>query len=160
MNSRTLTGILALLLVFACPTPPHAGPDSHREAVARLFELTHLQRLIEESVDGVLALQITQNPALAEHREALRAFLQKYIGWQALKDDLTAMYLQAFTEAELDQMIAFYSSPTGQKVLRRLPELVQQRNRLAMQRLQEHIGELQQEIGAGTGKQGSKMNSQ
>ena len=152
MNSRTLTGILALLLVFACPTPPHAGPYSHREAVARLFELTHMQRLIEDSVDDVLALQITQNPALAEHREVLRAFLRKYIGWQAMKEDLAAMYLQTFTEAELDEMNAFYGSPTGQKVLQRLPELVRQRNQLAMRRLQEHIGELQQEIGAGEGK--------
>ena len=62
------------------------------------------------------------------------------------------MYLQVFTEAELDQMNAFYSSPTGQKVLQRLPELVRQRNQLAMQRLQEHIGELQQEIERGAGK--------
>ena len=152
MKSRTLTGILAVLLVLASPAASHAGSDSHRQAVARLFELTHMQRLIEESVDGVLTLQITQNPALAEHRDALRAFLEKYVGWQALRDDLAAMYLQAFTEAELDEMNAFYSSPIGQKVLQRLPELVQQRNRLAMQRLQEHIGELQQEIGAGAGK--------
>jgi hypothetical protein len=152
MNSRTLPGLLVFLLALACPTVSHAGPDSHRQAVARLLELTHMQRLIEESVDGVLTLQIAQNPALAEHKEALRAFLEKYIGWQALKDDLTAMYLQAFTEAELAEMNDFYSSPTGQKVLQRLPELVQQRNQLAMRRLQEHIGELQQEINAGGGK--------
>jgi hypothetical protein len=152
MNSRTLTGILALLMALACPTVSHAGSDSHRQAVARLFELTHVQRLIEESVDGALALQIAQNPALAQHREALRAFLEKYIGWPALKDDLAAMYLQAFTEADLDEMNAFYSSPTGQKVLQRLPELVQQRNQLALRRLQEHIGELQREIDAGAGK--------
>lgn len=152
MNSRTLTGILAVLFILASPVTSPAGPDSHLQAVTRLFELTHMQRLIEDSVDGVIALQIAQNPALAAHRDALRAFLEKYIGWNALKDDLTAMYLQAFTEAELDQMNAFYSSPTGQKVLQRLPELVQQRNQLAMQRLQEHISELQQEIGAGAGK--------
>ena len=152
MSSRTLPGLLALLLALTCPTGPCAEPDSHRQAVARLFELTHMQRLIEESVDGVLALQVAQNPALAAHKEALRVFLEKYIGWQGLKDDLVAMYLQAFTETELDEMNAFYSSPTGQKVLQRLPELVQQRNRLAMQRLQEHIGELQQEITTGAGK--------
>jgi uncharacterized protein len=146
VNSRTLSGMLVLLLVLAAPTVSPAGPDSHRQAVARLFELTHLQRLIEDSVDDVIALQIAQTPALAGHRDALHAFLEKYIGWQALKDDLAAMYLQAFTEAELDQMNAFYSSPTGQKVLQRLPELVRQRNQLAMQRLQQHIGELQQEI--------------
>jgi uncharacterized protein len=152
MKLPALTGFLVCILILAVPTISPAGPDSHREAVARLFELTQIQRLIEESVDDVLALQITQNPALAEHREAMRAFLQKYIGWQAMKDDLAVMYLQAFTEAELDEMNAFYGSPTGQKVLQRLPELVRQRNQLAMQRLQEHIGELQQEIGAGEGK--------
>jgi hypothetical protein len=152
MNSRTLTGLLAVLLVMASSTGSHAGPDGHRQAVARLFELTHMQRLIDESVDGVLALQVAQDPALAEHREALRVFLEKHIGWQALKDDLEAMYLQAFTESELEAMNAFYSSPTGQKVLQRLPELVQQRNQLAMRRLQEHIGELQREIDAGGGK--------
>ena len=146
MNFRTLPGLLAFLLVLTCATGTSAASDSQRQAVARLFELTHMQRLIEESVDGVLALQIAQNPALAEHKNALRAFLEKYIGWQGLKDDLAAMYLQSFTVAELDEMNAFYSSPTGQKVLQRLPELVQQRNQLAMRRLQEHIGELQQEI--------------
>jgi hypothetical protein len=152
MNLRTLTGSLVVVLALTGPDGIYAGPDEQRQAVARLFELTHMQRLIEESVDGVIALQIAQNPALAEHRDALRAFLEKYIGWQALKEDLMTMYLQAFTEAELDEMNAFYSSTTGQKVLQRLPELVQQRNRLAMQRLQEHIGELQQEIGAKAGK--------
>jgi hypothetical protein len=152
VNSRILTGLFVLVFLLGSPAAHPAEADGHRKAVERLFELTHLQRLIEDSVDNVLTLQITQNPALAAHRDALRAFLEKYIGWQALKDDLTTMYLQAFTEAELDEMNAFYSSATGQKVLQRLPELVQQRNRLAMQRLQEHIGELQQAIGAAPGK--------
>jgi hypothetical protein len=152
VNSRILTGLFVLVFLLGSPATHPAEADGHRKAVERLFELTHLQRLIEDSVDNVLTLQITQNPALAAHRDALRAFLEKYIGWQALKDDLTTMYLQAFTEAELDEMNAFYSSATGQKVLQRLPELVQQRNRLAMQRLQEHIGELRQAIGAAPGK--------
>jgi hypothetical protein len=152
MNLRILTGSLVVMLALTGADGLYAGPDEQRQAVARLFELTHLQRLIEDSVDGVLNLQIAQNPTLAEHRDALRAFLEKYIGWQALKEDLTTMYLQAFTEAELVEMNAFYSSPTGQKVLQTLPELVKQRNQLAMQRLQEHLGELQQEIGATPGK--------
>ena len=75
MNSRVLTGLFALLLVLACPAAAPAGTDSHRQAVARLFELTHLQRQIEDGVDRVLNLQIMQNPALAEHRDALRAYL-------------------------------------------------------------------------------------
>lgn len=47
---------------------------------------------------------------------------------------------------ELRQMNAFHITPVGQKVLTRVPELVQQRNQMAMQRLQQNIGELQQAI--------------
>jgi hypothetical protein len=151
MNTLTLNGMLIVLLALSLPAWSDAGPDAHRQAVARLFELTHMQQLIDDSVDRAVTLQIAQNPALAAHQAALRAFMEKYIGWQALKDDLTAMYLHAFTETELEQMNAFYGSPTGQKVLQRLPELVQQRNRLALQRLQAHIGELQEEIKGGSG---------
>ncbi len=56
------------------------------------------------------------------------------------------MYLSTFDEKELEQINAFYITPAGQKVITALPQLVQQRNQLAMQRLQQNIGELQQII--------------
>jgi len=43
---------------------------------------------------------------------------------------------------------AFNITPAGQNVITVLPELVQERNQLAMMRLQQNIGELQQIIGA------------
>jgi hypothetical protein len=58
------------------------------------------------------------------------------------------MYMAAFTEPELAEINAFYSTPAGQKLIQRLPELIQQRDKLAMQRMQENIGELQQKITA------------
>ena len=63
-----------------------------------------------------------------------------------MKDNLTTMYMTAFTEQELNEINTFYSSPGGQKLIQRLPELIQQRDQLAMQRIQENIGELQQAI--------------
>jgi len=78
----------------------------------------------------------------------VREFLERHIGWQSLEDALAGMYLQVFTEQEINEMNTFYSTPTGRKVIERLPELVQQRNQLASKRLQENIGELQYEISA------------
>ncbi len=77
------------------------------------------------------------------------AFLEKYIGWKAIRDDLAQMYMETFSEDELKAMNAFYITPTGQKVITIIPQLVQQRNQLAMQRLQENIGELRAAIGNG-----------
>ena len=58
------------------------------------------------------------------------------IGWNALKNDITDMYLPTFSEQELVQINAFYITPARQKVIKVVPELVTQRNQLAMQRLQ------------------------
>ncbi len=82
------------------------------------------------------------------HEKTMHDFFTKYMGWNALKDELADMYMRKFTEKELEQINAFYITPAGQKVITVLPELVQERNQLAMMRLQQNIGELQQIIGA------------
>jgi hypothetical protein len=105
-----------------------------------------MEKKVDQSIDSILELQMSQNPALSVHEVEMRAFFEKYIGWAALKNDITAMYLRTFSEDELKKINDFYITPAGQKVISVLPELVQQRNQLAMTRLQQNIGELQQII--------------
>jgi uncharacterized protein len=131
----------ALLLAWLAPQIASADAASHRAAVEQLFTLTRLQQKIDESVQTVAALQLQQNPELAPRRDAITAFLEQYIGWNALHEDLVQMYLQAFSEQELETINAFYSTPAGQKIITTVPQLVAERNRLAMQRLQDNMAE-------------------
>ena len=120
-----------------------ADDKGHMEQVDILFKLTRMKQKIDESVESVAQLQLRQNPALAAKNDQLMAFLERHIGWNAVKADLYAMYMQTFTEDELKTINDFYITPLGQKVIVIVPQLVQERNRLAMQRLQENVGELQ-----------------
>lgn len=146
------TGYLITLLFTASLIIPRmsvADDNSRLEQVEILFKLTRMEQKINESVQSVAQLQLRQNPALEEKREQLMAFLERHIGWSAVRGDLSSMYMQAFTEEELKTINDFYITPTGQKVITIVPQLVQERNRLAMQRLQENIGELQAIMSAG-----------
>ena len=154
INRKTIVVAALLLLAAGQLSSALADDASHRKAVHKLFELTGMQQQIEESVDNVLALQLAQSPQLATNKAVVREFLERHIGWHSLEDALTDMYLQEFSEQELNEMIAFYSSATGQKVIERLPVLVQLRNQLASTRLQENIGELQYQLGNAGKKQG------
>ena len=140
----TLTGVTALITFLLSPALYAADKDSHLQQVETLFRLTNMEQKIDQSIDSVMQLQLSQNPQLSQHADKMRAFFEKYIGWDALKSDITDMYMQTFSEKELEAINAFYITPTGQKVITALPVLVQQRNQLAMQRLQENIGELRQ----------------
>jgi hypothetical protein len=145
------TGYLISLLLAACLILPGltvADDKGHVEQVEILFKLTRMEQKINESVESVAQLQLRQNPALAAKSDQLMAFLERHIGWNAVKADLYAMYMQTFTEDELKAINDFYITPLGQKVIVIVPQLVQERNRLAMQRLQENIGELQQIMSA------------
>ena len=105
-----------------------------------------MEKKINESVDSILQLQLRQNPQLSDKQAEIRTFFEQHIGWNALKHDIAKMYLQTFSEDELKAINAFYITPAGQKVIKELPQLVQQRNQLAMKRLQQNIAELQQII--------------
>lgn len=137
--------IIALLLCLNAATLV-AAENSQRDQVETLFRLTNMEKKIQESVDSIVQLQIRQNPQLAQHETTMHDFFTKHIGWQALKDDIADMYMKTFSEKELEEINAFYITPAGQKVITQLPLLVQQRNELAMMRLQQNIGELQKII--------------
>ena len=143
-----LNAATALILLLAFQGSAVADNSSHVQQVETLFKLTQMEKKVDQSIDSILELQMSQSPALSVHEAEMRAFFEKYIGWAALKNDITAMYLRTFSEDELKKINDFYITPAGQKVISVLPELVQQRNQLAMTRLQQNIGELQQIINA------------
>jgi len=140
-------GLASLLFILSLtPALSSADATSHRQQVETLFRLTQMEKKIQESVDNVIQLQLRQSPQLSQHEKTMRTFFDKHIGWDAMKDDLAEMYLKRFSEEELEKINAFYITPAGQKVITVLPELVKERNQLAMQRLQQNIGELQKTL--------------
>jgi len=153
---QKLVTLLLVALIYSAPGISLADTDSHRQAVETLFKLTHMEQKVNESVDNVLLIQLQQSPQLEPHRQALDDFLQRHIGWASMKDEIAAMYMEMFSEKELKEMNAFYMTPTGQRVITDVPQLVQRRNQLAMQHMQENIGELQKLIAPQSG-QNSQM---
>ncbi len=151
--------LLSLALIWVTPVAWGADTPTPRDEVEMLFKLTRMEQKINESVVFAVQLQLQQNPRLQQHRALLHSFMQKHIGWDALKEDIAAMYLRTFTQKDLQQMNAFYITTTGQKVIEQLPQLVQERNQLAMQRLQANIGELQRIIEQESGSSASPSPS-
>ena len=144
---KPLLAVILLMFFSITATSSVADNSSHVQQVQTLFKLTQMEKKVNESIDSIMQLQMSQSPGLAQHEAAMRAFFERQIGWNALKDDITQMYLRTFTEEELKAINDFYITPAGQKVINVLPGLVQERNQLAMTRLQQNIGELHQIIG-------------
>jgi hypothetical protein len=149
--------ILAAALVLAAPavraqsttaasaaaTPVSA---SHRKAAEELLATTGSEKNMAEMTSRMLDAQLEQRPEMKPVEPEMRAFINKYMSWQSIKDDLVQLYAQEFSEKELKELNKFYQTPVGRKTIQKMPMLMQAGMEIGQKRVQEHLPELQKSI--------------
>ncbi len=139
---------MALLLCTAAPQPAGADTGRHRAAVFELLELVRVDALTRESVRAALQQQYNALPALKNYSDIVEPFFEEHLSYEALKEEYADLYVEAFSEAEIRELIAFYETPLGQKTLNVLPELMQRGTEIGARRLRENMDELMEKIQA------------
>jgi hypothetical protein len=148
---KTLLSLLAFGLLSVAPAAIRADEASHRQAAEALLNLMGMEKVLSQSVDQMLQIQVQQNPAIAPYEKEMHDFLNKYMSWSSLKDDMVKAYAEQFTEAELKQLADFYRTPLGQKTVRIMPTLMAKGAEMGQKRVQDHLPELQAAIQAKAG---------
>jgi hypothetical protein len=154
--SSLLLVLLAVSPAFAQQTVAEAAAQSRaavdarkaaaapptREEVLKLFDLLQ----ITKTMDAVINATKQQSMEIAEQMirermpnitpEQKKQFtgmvdevMREALGTAAINEMLAAtipVYQHHLTKADLDAMVAFYSSPVGQKILREQPAMVQE----------------------------------
>jgi hypothetical protein len=135
--------ILIGVIAFSQPATIRADEASHRKAVEALFGLMEMDSLLSQSVDKMLEMQVQQNPQLVPYQAQMKAFLNKYMSWASLKDDMTKLYMAEFTESEINELTKFYQTPLGKKTVKKMPALMTKGAEIGQKRVQDHLPELQ-----------------
>ena len=142
--------VLALVLAAATDAAwAQQQPSPAALASARqLMELKGVQNLVAPVVIGVIQQTtggiLQTNPGLskdlAEVSEQLRNEYQQRSA--EVTNDVVKLYAQRFTEQELKEAVAFYKTPTGQKLLAEEPKILDE----TYGRLQQWAIRLQDEV--------------
>lgn len=133
-------GIVAL---GAAPTP---GKASSRQAALELVEVMRVQQTATTSSDVLADTMIKANPVLAPYRDVIIKWAHDTMTWEAVGPRITDIYQETFTDKELRQAAAFYRTPTGQKMLDKLPEVMQKSVAVGAELGQAHQEELRRMI--------------
>ena len=89
--------------------------DSHRAAALELLLARGMPEMLESQCRLMVDKQIAMQPELAAMREKLLEFYRGAFGFEALKDDLVAIYVGEFSEAELREITRMCNTPVGKK---------------------------------------------
>jgi uncharacterized protein len=112
---------------------PEPEPSASAVAMAReIIDLKGSVALFAPVVAGVIervrTLLLQTNPALRKDLDEVSAMLRKQFEPRTadLLNQFSKFYASTFTEPELKQILAFYRSPTGKKVIAIEPGLLQE----------------------------------
>jgi hypothetical protein len=135
-------------------TLDHAStPATHRDAAIRLLVESGTETAMVTMQEIMLKQQLELHPIIKPYQDVLRAFLDKYASFTALREDLAKLYMGRFTELQLRQILAFYQTPTGRIAVHEMPKVIEQAAALGKDRVAAHMDELKDMIlkkGSGT----------
>jgi len=123
-----------------------AATASHNAAAERFLTLAHADKLgtpVYMQVQQMFAQRFQQTKApeskksvLDSYQAKANAALDNAIGWNKIKPKMVDLYTATFTEQELKDLVKFYESPLGKKVLSEMPKVTQQSAQLTQQSLE------------------------
>lgn len=138
MFKSILTAVLMLSATSLCAAAPAAaatGGGASTKTVEKLLEITHADntaKLLQAQIQGSLAQQIQQlnlgaadKPIIDKYSKELNTTVMPELSWAKLKPDMVKAYSTTFTEEEVNDLIKFYTSKTGQVYLQKAPQLSQ-----------------------------------
>ena len=145
MNRAPLQALLLLLAsLFAFPAT--AATEQHRQAANQLLDAMNINQLLAQSIEAMMQLELSKNPALLPFEGTMRSFFKKYMSGESLRPDFIDLYVATFSERELVELTRFYRSPIGRKALKTAPGLMAKGAAIGQQRVQENLPELQRMV--------------
>jgi len=143
-SGALVTRVFVALLLFAAAGASRAAeapPGKARD----LYRLIGGDRTIEQAADAMLTA-IRANPQLQPYGDVIKEWFSRVVATGEFETEMVKLYADAFTDAELDELLAFYRSPLGQKSLERMPELMRRGADIGSRIAKQHTGELEEMI--------------
>ena len=144
---------VSVLLSLCIASLGYADSQTHRQAAEEVLRLTKVDKMLGPLIDQIQQVQIQQLQQMNLSREAYSAaqrYLQRIndlvareMQWQEIKNDYIKLYTDAFTEQELRQLIQFYSTPLGHRVVEKMPVLMEQSMQLGQKKMMKIKPEIQ-----------------
>ena len=154
--------IIFLLLLFSQLS--FADQISHRKAVDELFILMKTSKMMDSvkiQTKQMLFQQLSQQdipeakkPLFNKYMSKMVELITETLNWDKIKPQMTDLYVSNFSENEINDMLAFYRSPTGKKFVEKMPvimqksmEIGQKQSRTMIPKLNRLLEQMKKELG-------------
>ncbi|WP_428243445.1 DUF2059 domain-containing protein [Gynuella sp.] len=145
--------IVCLLL---CSFTAVAADSSKEAKVVELMDLMNMNALIDnmyaqmepmlQNVSKELDIKPSEQPLFDQYYKDVVAIMKADFSWEKMQPGMIDLYSRQFSEQEIDDMLAFYKTETGQAVLKKMPQLMQASMQLSQTLMQSAMPKMQARV--------------
>jgi uncharacterized protein len=158
MDARVfLKTVLCLCLLPLTTFVGRADEASEVAKIHELLKLTKVERTLvqvqEQNLEQIkssvfqqmfpVKLTPEQKAQVNALADKVAAVMGKALNWSDLEPEYTKIYAETFTEKQIDDLLAFYRSPTGQVIVDKMPVLLKESTVIVQKRMAAVNPELQ-----------------
>ena len=157
-----LPAFCAALILTCGSAQVLADAKSHAADAERFLLLARADKLavpVYAQVQQMFAQRFAESNAPQTEKAVLETYqaqantaLEQAVGWDKLKPDMVKLYTSNFNEQEMKELIRFYESPLGKKVLEKVPTLTAQSAQLTQGKLEAAVPKVNQLLAEMTAK--------
>ena len=131
-----LTLTLLASTLFATPA------QQKKTAALSMLNAMNKNKNMDKLITRMVKMQVMQNPLLRLHEQKVMRFFLKHSSFQKIKPQLASLYAKELTIPEMRTFTAFCKTKEGQRILLKMPRLMQLSSNLGQRNLQKHYPEL------------------
>ncbi|WP_020407515.1 DUF2059 domain-containing protein [Hahella ganghwensis] len=146
--------LLTALFLITFSLSATASDTSKRETVEELLEVMKADAMVDIIYSQMKQMAVGLGQRLGVKKDEQEIFddymgnvyslMQEQMNWEKMKDPIIDVYLKHYTQEEIQGMLDFYKSDTGQSVLKKMPLVVADSTQVSQQMLQEILPQLKQ----------------
>ena len=144
-----LIGLVALTINF-----PAFGEAGKRESVKELMVLMEVDSMIETiysqmnqmfaGVGKQMGIKASEQAVFDNYMQKISALMIEEVSWEKMEEPMIDIYLNNYTEEEIQDMLTFYRSSTGRSLVKKMPEVMGESTKLSQELLVDFMPKIQE----------------
>ncbi|ENW95811.1 DUF2059 domain-containing protein [Acinetobacter sp. NIPH 298] len=152
--------LIPTLVLGAAICMPAFAQQASKESVKELLKITKSEQLIDQMSEQMNMMmsssieQMTQGQnlttkqelAIINYSQELAKIMQQDLTWAKLEPDMIKIYVEEFTQEEINGMLKFYKTPVGQSTINKMPIIMQKSMQIGYKQINEVTPKIMQAV--------------
>lgn len=143
--------LLLSLLIFS--TNLYAEQTAKQQKINELVNVMNMDAMVDSmysQVEGMMqnmsvqmGVKPDEKPIFDKYYADMTEVLKTKMSWQKMQPMMVDLYDKQFSEQEINDMLAFYKTESGQAILRKMPQVMQASMQMSQALVQDAMPEIQ-----------------